>query len=105
MLREITYSWVNYSSACYPNTNLNCSLAEDTREHVIFLLLRLAVDSSLTADPTVSSELQWTLDSVFDPNGATETDHKAMVCCSTREVQPELTILVTPSLLCVLRNS
>ncbi|CAG8008054.1 unnamed protein product [Penicillium olsonii] len=79
MLREITYSWVNYSSACYPNTNLNCSLAEDTREHVIFLLLRLAVDSSLTADPTVSSELQWTLDSVFDPNGATETDHKAML--------------------------
>ncbi|KAJ5325909.1 hypothetical protein MYU51_001031 [Penicillium brevicompactum] len=50
------------------------SLAEDTREHVILLLLRMAVDSSLTADPVVSSELQWTIDAVLDPETFSQTD-------------------------------
>lgn len=59
-------------------------LAEDTREHIILLLLRMAVDSSLTADPVVSSELQWTIDAVLDPETFSQTDPNDAVRLSTR---------------------
>jgi hypothetical protein len=34
---------------------------------VVLLLLRLTLDVSLTADSMVSSELQWTINAVLDP--------------------------------------
>ncbi|CAI7617305.1 unnamed protein product [Penicillium bialowiezense] len=64
---------------------ITSSLAEDTREHIIFLLLRLAVDSSLTADPEVSSELQWAIDAALDPETFLQTDPNDVLhrVCST----------------------
>ena len=59
-------------------------LAEDTREHIILLLLRMAVDSSLTADPVVSSELQWAIDAVLDPETFSQTDPNDAVRLSIR---------------------
>jgi hypothetical protein len=44
-----------------------CRFAEDTQEQVVLLLLRLTLDVSLTADSMVSSELQWTINAVLDP--------------------------------------
>lgn len=56
-------------------------LADDTMEHIILLLLRLAVDSSLTADPTVYSELQCVIELVLDPRSFEGTDPKEAVRC------------------------
>ncbi|KAJ5365571.1 hypothetical protein N7517_008457 [Penicillium concentricum] len=50
--------------------------AEDTQEQVVLLLLRLALDVSLTADSMVSSELQWTINAVLDPDNFFETSAK-----------------------------
>ncbi|CAG8016868.1 unnamed protein product [Penicillium salamii] len=60
-------------------------LADDTMEHIILLLLRLAVDSSLTADPTVYSELQCVIELVLDPRSFEGTDPKEAIhrVCST----------------------
>ncbi|KAJ5787840.1 hypothetical protein N7457_002830 [Penicillium paradoxum] len=41
--------------------------SEDTQERVMLLLLRLTLDNSLTADYMLSSELQWTINAVLDP--------------------------------------
>ncbi|CRL29206.1 unnamed protein product [Penicillium camemberti] len=48
-------------------------LAEDTQEQVVLMLLRLTLDVSLTADAMVSSELQWTINAVLDPENFHET--------------------------------
>lgn len=50
-----------------------CRFAEDTQEQVVLLLLRLTLDVSLTADSMVSSELQWTINAVLDPENFRET--------------------------------
>ncbi|KAJ5502743.1 hypothetical protein N7463_005617 [Penicillium fimorum] len=50
--------------------------AEDTQEQVVLLLLRLTLDVSLTADSMVSSELQWTINAVLDPENFYETSAK-----------------------------
>ncbi|KAJ5171029.1 uncharacterized protein N7500_003812 [Penicillium coprophilum] len=50
--------------------------AEDTQEQVVLLLLRLTLDVSLTADSMVSSELQWTINAVLDPENFHETSAK-----------------------------
>ncbi|CAP99725.1 hypothetical protein EN45_004110 [Penicillium chrysogenum] len=56
--------------------------AEDTQEQVVLLLLRLTLDVSLTADSMVSSELQWTINAVLDP----ENFHEAGAEDSLRRV-------------------
>ncbi|KAI2715114.1 hypothetical protein CBS147332_4768 [Penicillium roqueforti] len=59
--------------------------AEDTQEQVVLLLLRLTLDVSLTADSTVSSELQWTINAVLDPENFHETsaqDSLRRVCAT-----------------------
>ncbi|KAJ5965035.1 uncharacterized protein N7479_004911 [Penicillium vulpinum] len=59
--------------------------AEDTQEQVVLLLLRLTLDVSLTADSTVSSELQWTINAVLDPENFQETsaeDSLRRVCAN-----------------------
>ncbi|OQE84226.1 hypothetical protein PENNAL_c0027G01355 [Penicillium nalgiovense] len=56
--------------------------AEDTQEQVVLLLLRLTLDVSLTADSMVSSELQWTINAVLDP----ENFHEASAEDSLRRV-------------------
>ncbi|CAI7649655.1 unnamed protein product [Penicillium glandicola] len=50
--------------------------AEDTQEQVVLLLLRLTLDVSLTADSMVSSELQWTINAVLDPENFHEASAK-----------------------------
>ncbi|KAJ5824788.1 hypothetical protein N7447_007128 [Penicillium robsamsonii] len=50
--------------------------AEDTQERVVLLLLRLTLDVSLTANSMVSSELQWTINAVLDPENFYETSAK-----------------------------
>ncbi|KGO69715.1 hypothetical protein PITC_054160 [Penicillium italicum] len=50
--------------------------AEDTQEQVVLLLLRLTLDVSLTADAMVSSELQWTINAVLDPENFHEPSAK-----------------------------
>lgn len=41
---------------------------------MVLLLLRLTLDVSLTADSMVSSELQWTINAVLDPENFHEAD-------------------------------
>ncbi|KAK4868836.1 hypothetical protein LT330_006445 [Penicillium expansum] len=50
--------------------------AEDTQEQVVLLLLRLTLDVLLTADAMVSSELQWTINAVLDPENFHENSAK-----------------------------
>ncbi|KAJ5213802.1 hypothetical protein N7449_000971 [Penicillium cf. viridicatum] len=60
-------------------------LAEDTQEQVVLMLLRLTLDVSLTADAMVSSELQWTINAVLDPENFHETsgeDSLRRVCAT-----------------------
>ena len=57
----------------------NRRLAEDTQERVVLLLLRLTLDLSLTADFMISSELQWTINAVLDPDNFTDTNAEDMV--------------------------
>jgi hypothetical protein len=54
-------------------------LAEDTQQHVVLLLLRLTLDLSLTTDFMISSELQWTINTVLDPDNFTDTNAEDLV--------------------------
>jgi hypothetical protein len=54
-------------------------LAEDTQERVVLLLLRLTLDLSLTADSMISSELQWTISAVLDPDTFTDINGEDLV--------------------------
>jgi hypothetical protein len=57
----------------------NRRLAEDTQERVVLLLLRLTLDLSLTADFMISSELQWTINAVLDPDTFTDINGEDLV--------------------------
>ncbi|KAJ5742794.1 uncharacterized protein N7511_011195 [Penicillium nucicola] len=54
-------------------------LAQDTQERIVLLLLRLTLDLSLTADFVISSELQWTINAVLDPDNFTDTNVEALL--------------------------
>ncbi|CAI7625528.1 unnamed protein product [Penicillium crustosum] len=60
-------------------------LAEDTQEQAVLMLLRLTLDVSLTADAMVSSELQWTINAVLDPenfHGTSGEDSLRRICAT-----------------------
>lgn len=46
---------------------------------MVLLLLRLTLDVSLAADYMVSSELQWTINAVLDPDNFTGIDVENLV--------------------------
>lgn len=76
-----------------------CRFAEDTQEQVVLLLLRLTLDVSLTADAMVSSELQWTINAVLDPENFHEPSAKDSVSILLYAVpRSKLTITVATSL-------
>lgn len=65
----------------------------------MLLLLRLTLDVLLTADAMVSSELQWTINAVLDPENFHENSAKDSVSIFLHVVQrSKLTILVATSL-------
>jgi hypothetical protein len=45
----------------------------------VLLLLRLTLDLSLTADFMISSELQWTINAVLDPDTFTDINGEDLV--------------------------
>ncbi|KAJ5860115.1 uncharacterized protein N7529_007425 [Penicillium soppii] len=59
-------------------------LADDTKEQIILLLLRLTLDVSLTTDSVISSELQWAICDVLDPaNSRSHANNLSHRVCTT----------------------
>jgi hypothetical protein len=48
----------------------------------VLLLFRLTLDLSVTADFMISSELQWTINAVLDPENFTDTKAQDLVSTS-----------------------